>query len=105
MSAHTHTYGPQLNNGRPLDPDVLPIGEWLPANLDLYRDFRAWLRQDGYSESDVSIYSTAVGLALGWLDKPYWEIDPEEDQSSSRKASRTALCRSAGPRCRFWRPI
>ena len=68
-----------LKNRRPRDPDVLPIGEWLPANVVLFRDFRVWLQAHGYGQSAVSTYGTAARMALGWLDKPYWEIDPQSD--------------------------
>jgi integrase len=76
---------PHLKNRRPLDRDVLPIGEWLPANLDFYRDFRRWLRRGGYGESALNIYGTAARLALGWLDTAYWEIDPQTDLERVRE--------------------
>jgi integrase/recombinase XerD len=61
------------------DPAVKPWKEWLPVNRAFYDRFRKWLREGGYSRSSIDIYGSAVRLALGWLDKPFWEIDPRAD--------------------------
>ena len=72
-------------SGSPADPDVKPIREWVPANLGFYSDFRRWLRQGGYGDSALNIYGAAARLALGWLDKAYWEIDPQADLDRVRE--------------------
>jgi integrase len=64
---------------QPADPAVKAWKEWLPANRGFYDQFRRWLREGGYSRSSIDIYGCAARLALGWLDKPYWEIDPQAD--------------------------
>jgi integrase len=61
------------------DPNVKPFREWLSVNRAFYDGFRHWLQDAGYSPSTLSIYRAAFRLALGWLDKPYWEIDPQAD--------------------------
>jgi site-specific recombinase XerD len=64
---------------KPADPAIKRLSEWLPANRTLYTRFRKWLRDGGYGDSALSTYGCAARLALGWLNKPYWEIDPETD--------------------------
>ena len=71
-----------FKNVRPQDPDVKPFGEWLPANRTFYASFRTWLREGGYGDSALNQYGVAARLALGWLDLPYWEIDPQTDPST-----------------------
>ncbi len=68
-----------FKNTIPADPTVKPIHAWFPANRGFYADFRHWLHAASYSDSALNIYGVAVRLALGWLDKPYWLIDPEAD--------------------------
>jgi site-specific recombinase XerD len=68
-----------FKNTKPSDPAVKRLSEWLSANRTFYTTFRRWLRDGGYSDSTLNIYGCAVRLALGWLDKPYWEIDPQAD--------------------------
>jgi site-specific recombinase XerD len=70
---------------RPKDPNVKPFNEWVPPNRTFYIKFRAWLREASYGESAIKIYGTAVRLALGWLDKPYWEIDLDTDLDRVRE--------------------
>ncbi|MDD5371049.1 MAG: tyrosine-type recombinase/integrase [Anaerolineaceae bacterium] len=62
-------------------PDTFPnrVRDWLPANLSFYLDFRRWLRETGYSPSALNSYGVAARLALGWLERPYWQIDPQTD--------------------------
>lgn len=64
---------------KPTDPAVKRLSEWLPANRTLYTRFRDWLRDGGYGDSALHTYGCAARLALGWLDMPYWEIDPQAD--------------------------
>jgi site-specific recombinase XerD len=61
------------------DPNVKPFGEWLSVNRAFYDGFRHWMQDAGYSQSTLGIYRAAFRIALGWLDKPYWEIDPQAD--------------------------
>jgi hypothetical protein len=63
----------------PADPAVRRWGQWLPANRSFYGCFRRWLRDSGYSDSAIGIYGVAARQALGFLDRPYWTIDPAAD--------------------------
>jgi len=67
------------------DPAVKPFREWLPVNRSFYGSFRLWLQDAGYSQSTLGIYRAAFRLTLGWLDKPYWEIDPQADLDCVRE--------------------
>jgi integrase/recombinase XerD len=67
------------------DPAIRPFGEWLPANRGFYDGFRRWLQDAGYSQSTLGTYRAAFRIALGWLDKPYWEIDPQADLDRVRE--------------------
>ncbi len=71
------------------DSAVKSIKKWSPANRGFYDHFRRWLRQGGYSDSALNIYGCGVRLALGWLDKPYWEIEPRADLDRVREYIRT----------------
>lgn len=68
-----------FKNIRPKDPAIKPFGEWFPANRGFYACFRRWLREGGYSDSALHLYSVAARIALGYLDKAYWLIDPVAD--------------------------
>lgn len=63
----------------PKDPAVRRFGEWSFANQGFFAEFRRWLKASGYSDSALHIYSVAARQAIGFLDKPYWTIDPEGD--------------------------
>ena len=63
----------------PADPERQKIKDWLPANRGFYASFRAWLKETSYSPSAVSQYLVAARYTLGYLQKPYWQIDPEQD--------------------------
>jgi len=67
------------NKDRPSDPEARRFGEWSQANIGIYNAFRDWLKATGFSPSALNIYSVAARYALGYLDKPYWVIDPETD--------------------------
>jgi integrase/recombinase XerD len=67
------------------DPAVKPFKEWLPVNRSFYQSFRLWLLDAGYGESSLGTYRAAFRLALGLLDKPYWEIDPRADLDRVRE--------------------
>ena len=53
------------------DGTIKSIKTWPSANRGFYRDFRQWLRDGGYGDSAIKLYSIAVRRALGLLDKPY----------------------------------
>jgi integrase len=56
-----------------------PFAHWLPANQSFYLNFRQWLREGGYGPSALNLYGIGARIALGFLDKPYWLIDPSDD--------------------------
>jgi integrase/recombinase XerD len=68
-----------LKDVQPSDPAVVRISAWPPANQTFYQRFRRWLQEGGYGDSSLHLYGCAARLALGWLDKPYWEIDSQAD--------------------------
>ncbi|GAB4578184.1 MAG: hypothetical protein Fur0022_09180 [Anaerolineales bacterium] len=51
----------------------------MPANRGFYERFRRWLKATGYSLSAVQLYGTAARLALSYLNRPYWTLDPATD--------------------------
>ncbi len=53
--------------------------EWSEENKGFYGGFRNWLKENGYGPSALNIYGAAMRMAIGYLRKPYWTIDPEED--------------------------
>jgi site-specific recombinase XerD len=68
-----------FKNTLPADPQVRRFGDWLPENRGFYADFRQWLKDTGYGESALVLYCVVVRQIIGYLDKPYWMIDPETD--------------------------
>ncbi len=68
-----------FKNIRPADPAIRCFGDWLPENRGFYANFRRWLQDTGYGEVAVMLYSVFARQAIGFIDKPYWIIDPEED--------------------------
>lgn len=66
-------------NVLPKDPAIQRFGEWAPANRGFYDGFREWLKTGGYSASALNIYSSAARTGIGFLRKPYWQINPEAD--------------------------
>lgn len=63
----------------PADPAIRRFGEWLPVNQDFYQGFRGWLKASSYSPSAINLYGVAARQAIGFIDKPYWQIDPKAD--------------------------
>jgi integrase/recombinase XerD len=80
---------------QPDQPVIKPIGAWLTANQGFYRKFRTWLREGGYGDSALNLYSVAARLALGLLDKPYWLIDAQTDLERMRAYITTSYDRPA----------
>lgn len=79
MAKRTRLSTVHFRPAAPGEPAIKPIAAWPSANPGFYDDFRAWLKAGGYGESALDLYSVAARLALGLLDKPYWQIDPEAD--------------------------
>jgi site-specific recombinase XerD len=69
-------------NIRPQDPNIQAFNDWLPENRSMYGHFRLWLKTSSYSDSAINIYSVAARQAIGFLQKPYREINPEVDLQS-----------------------
>jgi hypothetical protein len=69
----------QVKNTKPLDPNVQPIGEWTTANRGCYERFRRWMVATGLRPCTVQSYAIGARFVLGFLKKPYWVIDPEDD--------------------------
>ncbi len=63
----------------PKDPAITPFAEWPIPNRSLHHAFYHWLKSGGYSPSVLNTYSVAARLALGYLNKLHWKIDPEAD--------------------------
>jgi site-specific recombinase XerD len=53
--------------------------EWSYENKGFYTCFRDWLKENGYGPSTLEVYGAATRMAIGYLRKPYWTIDPDED--------------------------
>lgn len=68
-----------FKNARLKDPAIQRFGEWSSENLGFYNGFRDWLKENGYGGSTLNIYGAATRMAMGFLRKPYWTIDPEAD--------------------------
>jgi integrase/recombinase XerD len=57
----------------------------MPENKGFFQAFRDWLKNAGYGESAIALYSVAVRQVMGFLDKPYWVIDPDADLERARE--------------------
>lgn len=69
----------------PADPQVKSISQWPAINRGFYERFREWLKNGGYSLSVLHVYGVAARLTIGYLNKPYTEIDPAADLDRVRK--------------------
>jgi site-specific recombinase XerD len=69
----------QIKNTKPVDPNLLPVGKWSTANRSCYQRFRKWMVDTGFSPYTVQSYVIGARFVLGFLKKPYWEIDPYGD--------------------------
>jgi integrase/recombinase XerD len=70
-----HTF----RNTKPRDPAITPFAFWPFPNRSFHQSFQQWLKSGGYSPSSLNAYSVAARLALGYLNKMYWAIDPNAD--------------------------
>lgn len=95
MANRTRLSVSHFRPSQPGQPAVQPIGSWSPANRGFYDNFRDWLREGGYGQSALDLYSVAARLALGLLDKSYWQIDPETDLNRVRQYLATHYDRQA----------
>lgn len=67
------------------DSSIQRFGEWSSENIGFYTGFRNWLKENGYGGSTLNIYGAATRMALGYLRKPYWMIDPDADVECVRE--------------------
>jgi site-specific recombinase XerD len=79
MSAQLRKRRSHYKNIQPADPAIKAWRDWLPENQQFYDNFRKWLKNGGFSDSTLTIYGVAVRQALGFLDRYYWQLDPERD--------------------------
>lgn len=68
-----------FKNIQPADPEVRRFGDWIPENRGFFVGFRQWLKDTGYGKVALGLYSVVVRQIMGYLDKPYWTIDPNVD--------------------------
>jgi integrase/recombinase XerD len=66
------------------DAALLRFKDWSEENRGFYNGFRNWLKENGYGVSALGIYGAAMRMAIGYLQKPYWTIDPETDLARVR---------------------
>jgi integrase/recombinase XerD len=64
-----------FKNRIPADPAVKRMGDWPECNREFYQQFYFWLGAGGYQRRTQTGYGVAARIALGLLDKPYWQID------------------------------
>jgi site-specific recombinase XerD len=67
------------------DLHIQRFKEWSDANKGFYTGFRDWLKENGYGDSALNIYGAAVRMAIGYLRKPYWTIEPDADLERVRE--------------------
>ncbi|HPH98657.1 MAG TPA: tyrosine-type recombinase/integrase [Anaerolineaceae bacterium] len=79
MTQSTGKRRPHFKDVLPKDPAVKRMSEWPWDNRSFYERFLIWLRDSQYSKSARFLYGVAVRQAIGFLNKPYWTIDPETD--------------------------
>ena len=83
------------------DPALQRYLEWSYENIGFYVGFREWLKENGYGGSTLSTYGTAARIAIGYLRKPYWTIDPEADLERVRQhLSQSYITPSGECKCR-----
>jgi integrase len=79
MPRGKHKRRPHFKDNLPNDPLVKRWSEWLPVNRGFHECFRKWLQDSSYGASALNLYSVTSRQALGFLNKPYWQINPEAD--------------------------
>ncbi len=73
-----------FKNTLPRDSAITPFADWPIPNHSFHHAFYQWLKSGGYGASTMNIYSVAARLALGYLNKLYWTIDPDVDLEKVR---------------------
>ena len=73
---------------------VKPIEAWSSHNRDFFADFRRWLRDGGYSDSAIKLYSISGRLALDAILRP--------DELDALLAAFTAWRASTAPDSVVW---
>jgi|WetSurMetagenome_2_1015567.scaffolds.fasta_scaffold15561_2 site-specific recombinase XerD len=68
-----------FKNIRPRDPALTRFGDWPVPNRTFHKAYYHWLKEGGYGPTSLTTYSVVARLALGYLNKLYWTIDPEQD--------------------------
>ena len=79
MTISTGKRPPHIKDTTPTHPELKRISEWEEPNRKIYLAFRVWLYTGGYAQAARTSYGVAVRLALGLLDKLYWEIHVSAD--------------------------
>jgi site-specific recombinase XerD len=74
-----------FKNAKLKDPAIQRYLEWSQENIGFYTGFRNWLKENGYGHSALNSYGAATRMAIGYLRKPYWTIDPETDLERVRE--------------------
>jgi integrase len=75
---------PHIKNTTPTHPEAKRIIDWAEPNRRLYWSFRVWLYEGGYAVAARTAYCVAARLALGLLDKLYWQIEVPADLNRVR---------------------
>lgn len=73
-----------FKNHIPQDTAITPFAQWLPCNRSFHQGFYQWLKQGGYGTTALNVYAVASRLALGYLNRPYWQLDPNTDLEKVR---------------------
>ncbi len=60
-------------------PDIKRFGDWPKCNQEFYERYYIWLRRGGYQWATRSRYGHTARVILGYLDKPYDQIDLDTD--------------------------
>jgi site-specific recombinase XerD len=68
-----------IKDTTPTHVEAKRISDWFPPNQSFYGNFRTWLHEGGYAVAARTAYCVAARLALGLIDKPYWQIEVPGD--------------------------
>jgi integrase len=83
MRTKTWQRRPFIRHSGEYDPNLQYFRDWPTGNRGFYAGFYKWLKSSSYSASTLNIYCVGVRQALGFLKKPYWQIDPTADLASA----------------------
>ncbi len=79
MTPPKKTRRPHFCDTQPKDPAIRRFGQWPHVNQNFFAAYRRWLKETQCSPSTLNLYSVGARQAIGFLDKPYWMIDPVSD--------------------------